>query len=121
MDTFVNPLKNSMKNMGNMVKSMPDNLVDGMVKVSGGIRSLPNSMLDNMGKVLNVRGVSIFVLLVSFIVYLVNSSVYILSCQFQCYYLFFYMSHLHIWVLLFIFFVFKLPVSEFIYTSYYYS
>lgn len=58
MDTFVNPLKNSVKNMGNMVKSMPDNFVDGVAKMSGGIRSIPTNMLDGVGKMLNVKGVT---------------------------------------------------------------
>uniref|UniRef100_A0A8C4T2V4 Sorting nexin 13 n=2 Tax=Erpetoichthys calabaricus TaxID=27687 RepID=A0A8C4T2V4_ERPCA len=39
MDTFVNPLRNSMRNVSNAVKSIPDSLAEGMTKVS-----------DNMGK-----------------------------------------------------------------------
>ncbi|XP_035286952.1 sorting nexin-13-like isoform X5 [Anguilla anguilla] len=39
MDTFVNPLRNSMRNVSNAVKSLPDSLAEGMTKVS-----------DNMGK-----------------------------------------------------------------------
>ncbi|XP_061106275.1 sorting nexin-13 isoform X1 [Conger conger] len=39
MDTFVNPLRNSMRNVSNAVKSFPDSLAEGMTKVS-----------DNMGK-----------------------------------------------------------------------
>jgi len=59
VDTFVNPLKNSVKNVGNIVKSMPDNFVDGVAKMSGGIKSIPSNMLDGVDKVLNVKGVSI--------------------------------------------------------------
>lgn len=58
MDTFVNPLKNSVRNVSNMVKSMPDNFADGVAKMSGGIKSIPSNMLDSVGKVLNVKGVS---------------------------------------------------------------
>ncbi|XP_042712404.1 sorting nexin-13 isoform X5 [Chrysemys picta bellii] len=39
MDTFVNPLRNSMRNVSNAVKSLPDSLAEGMTKMS-----------DNMGK-----------------------------------------------------------------------
>ncbi|XP_033849248.1 sorting nexin-13-like isoform X1 [Acipenser ruthenus] len=39
MDTFVNPLRNSMRNVSNAVKAIPDSLAEGMTKVS-----------DNMGK-----------------------------------------------------------------------
>ncbi|XP_053117029.1 sorting nexin-13 isoform X3 [Hemicordylus capensis] len=39
MDTFVNPLRNSMRNVSNAVKSFPDSLAEGMTKMS-----------DNMGK-----------------------------------------------------------------------
>ncbi|XP_069504602.1 sorting nexin-13 isoform X3 [Ambystoma mexicanum] len=39
MDTFVNPLRNSMRNVSNVVKAFPDSLAEGMTKVS-----------DNMGK-----------------------------------------------------------------------
>ncbi|XP_053084473.1 sorting nexin-13 isoform X3 [Pangasianodon hypophthalmus] len=39
MDTFVNPLRSSMRNMSNAVKSLPDSLAEGMTKVS-----------DNMGR-----------------------------------------------------------------------
>ncbi|XP_053570100.1 sorting nexin-13 isoform X1 [Bombina bombina] len=39
MDTFVNPLRNSMRNVSNAVKSIPDSFAEGMTKVS-----------DNMGK-----------------------------------------------------------------------
>ncbi|KAK2144441.1 hypothetical protein LSH36_757g01003 [Paralvinella palmiformis] len=56
MDTFVNPLKNSVRNVGNMVRSMPDNFVDGVAKMSGGIKKIPNNMLDGVGKILNVKG-----------------------------------------------------------------
>lgn len=58
MDTIVNPFKNSVKSMGSMVKSMPDNFVDGIAKMSGGVKSIPNNMLDGVGKILNVKGVS---------------------------------------------------------------
>ena len=57
MDTFVNPLKNTVRNVGNAVKSMPDNFVDGVAKMSGGIKSIPTNMLDGVGKMLNVKGV----------------------------------------------------------------
>ena len=53
MDTFVNPLRT----VGNLVSSVPGNLVDGVVKVSGGLKTIPGNMLDGMGKVLNVRQV----------------------------------------------------------------
>ncbi|MGH0126268.1 UNVERIFIED_CONTAM: hypothetical protein FKN15_027918 [Acipenser sinensis] len=39
MDTLVNPLRNSMRNVSNAVKAIPDSLAEGMTKVS-----------DNMGK-----------------------------------------------------------------------
>ncbi|XP_046690564.1 sorting nexin-13 isoform X4 [Silurus meridionalis] len=39
MDTFVNPLRSSMRNVSNAVKSLPDSLAEGMTKVS-----------DNMGR-----------------------------------------------------------------------
>ncbi|XP_005991338.1 sorting nexin-13 isoform X2 [Latimeria chalumnae] len=39
MDTFVNPLRNSMRNVSHAVKSLPDSFAEGMNKVS-----------DNMGK-----------------------------------------------------------------------
>ena len=58
MDTFVNPLKNSVRNVSQIVKSMPDNFADGVAKMSGGIKSIPSNMLDGVGKMLNVRGVS---------------------------------------------------------------
>ncbi|XP_036394647.1 sorting nexin-13-like isoform X2 [Megalops cyprinoides] len=35
MDTFVNPLRNSMRNVSNAVKSLPDSLAEGMTKMSG--------------------------------------------------------------------------------------
>ncbi|XP_044285299.1 sorting nexin-13 isoform X3 [Varanus komodoensis] len=40
MDTFVNPLRNSMRNVSNAVKSFPDSFTEGMTKMS-----------DNMGKI----------------------------------------------------------------------
>ncbi len=55
VDTVVNPLKKTVSSVGNMVKSMPDNIVDGVVKVSGGIRSIPSNMLDGMGRMLSNR------------------------------------------------------------------
>ena len=39
MDTFVNPLRSSMRNVSNAVKSFPDSLGEGMTKFS-----------DNMGR-----------------------------------------------------------------------
>ncbi len=57
VDTVVNPLKKTVSSVGNMVKSMPDNIVDGVVKVSGGIRSIPSNMIDGVGKMLNVKPV----------------------------------------------------------------
>ncbi|MEE6466405.1 hypothetical protein FKM82_006940 [Ascaphus truei] len=39
MDTFVNPLRNSMRNVSNAVKAIPDSLAEGVTKMS-----------DNMGK-----------------------------------------------------------------------
>lgn len=39
MDTFVNPLRNSMRNVSNAVKSLPDSLAESV-----------NKMSDNMGK-----------------------------------------------------------------------
>uniref|UniRef100_A0A3P8TJZ8 Sorting nexin 13 n=1 Tax=Amphiprion percula TaxID=161767 RepID=A0A3P8TJZ8_AMPPE len=39
IDTFVNPLRSSMRNMSNAVKALPDSLAEGMTKVS-----------DNMGR-----------------------------------------------------------------------
>jgi len=61
MDTFVNPLRSSVRNVSNIVRSMPDNFVDGVARVSGGFRSIPNNMLDGVGKMLNVKGVSCLV------------------------------------------------------------
>jgi len=58
MDTFVNPLRSSVRNVSNIVRSMPDNFADGVARVSGGFRSIPNNMLDGVGKMLNVKGVS---------------------------------------------------------------
>ena len=40
---------------------MPDNIVDGVVKVSGGIRNIPSNMLDGMGRMLSNRQVSYLV------------------------------------------------------------
>jgi len=39
IDTFVNPLRSSMRNVSNAVKGLPDSLAEGMTKVS-----------DNMGR-----------------------------------------------------------------------
>lgn len=39
IDTFVNPLRSSMRNVSNAVKALPDSLAEGMTKVS-----------DNMGR-----------------------------------------------------------------------
>lgn len=39
IDTFVNPLRSSMRNMSNAVKAFPDSLAEGMNKVT-----------DNMGR-----------------------------------------------------------------------
>jgi len=39
IDTFVNPLKSSMRNVSQAVKGLPDSLAEGMTKVS-----------DNMGR-----------------------------------------------------------------------
>ncbi|CAH1788286.1 unnamed protein product [Owenia fusiformis] len=55
MDTFVNPLKTSVKTVGNAVKSVPDNLVDGVAKVSGGIKGIPGNMVDGISKVFNIK------------------------------------------------------------------
>jgi len=59
MDTFVNPLRSSVRSVSSIVRSMPDNFVDGVTRVSGGFRNIPNNMLDGVGKMLNVKGVSI--------------------------------------------------------------
>ncbi|XP_032901772.1 sorting nexin-13 isoform X1 [Amblyraja radiata] len=45
MDTLVNPLRNSMRNVSNVVKSIPDSLAEGMTKVS-----------DNVGKMSDKLG-----------------------------------------------------------------
>ncbi|XP_069769902.1 sorting nexin-13 isoform X3 [Narcine bancroftii] len=45
MDTLVNPFRNSMRNVSNVVKSIPDSLAEGMTKVS-----------DNMGKMSDKLG-----------------------------------------------------------------
>ena len=55
----MNPLRSSVRNVSNIVRSMPDNFVDGVTRVSGGFRNIPNNMLDGVGKMLNVKGVSI--------------------------------------------------------------
>ena len=55
----MNPLRSSVRNVSNIVRSMPDNFADGVARVSGGFRSIPNNMLDGVGKMLNVKGVSV--------------------------------------------------------------
>lgn len=52
MDSFVNPFKTSMRNMGNVVKSVPENFVDGVQKVT----SLPRDFVDGMGKIFGSKG-----------------------------------------------------------------
>lgn len=37
MDTFVNPLRSSMRNVSNAVKSLPDSLAEGVSKVSADV------------------------------------------------------------------------------------
>lgn len=37
MDTFVNPLRNSMRNVSNAVKSLPDSLAEGVTKMSDNV------------------------------------------------------------------------------------
>lgn len=37
MDTFVNPLRSSMRNVSNAVKSLPDSLAEGMTKVTDNV------------------------------------------------------------------------------------
>ena len=53
----MNPFRSSVRNVSNLVRSMPDNFVDGVARVSGSFRSIPNNMLDGVGKMLNVKGV----------------------------------------------------------------
>jgi sorting nexin-13 len=55
MDTLVNPLKNSVRNVGNVVKSVPENFVDGVAKVSGGIKGIPGNVVDGFGKLFKVQ------------------------------------------------------------------
>ena len=61
VDTVVNPLKKTVSSVGNIVKSMPDNIVDGVVKVSGGIRNIPSNMLDGMGRMLSNKQVLVII------------------------------------------------------------
>ncbi|XP_064647759.1 sorting nexin-13-like isoform X2 [Lineus longissimus] len=50
MDTLVNPLKNSVRNVGNAVKAVPENFVDGVTKVSDGIKGIPGNVVGGFGK-----------------------------------------------------------------------
>lgn len=58
MDTIVNPLRSSVRNVSSIVRLMPDNFADGVARVSGGFRSIPNNLLDGVGKMLNVKGIN---------------------------------------------------------------
>ncbi|XP_074658883.1 sorting nexin-13-like [Tubulanus polymorphus] len=48
--SIMNPFKNSVRSVSNAVKSVPENLVDGVVKVGGGISRLPGNVVDGFGK-----------------------------------------------------------------------
>ncbi|ESN97474.1 hypothetical protein HELRODRAFT_193210 [Helobdella robusta] len=50
VDSFVNPFRSSVRSVGNMVRSVPNSLADGVAKV----RNIPN-MLDGVGKILSVK------------------------------------------------------------------
>ena len=56
----VDTLRNSVRNVGNLVRAMPENIVS---KVSGGIKNTASFVFDDVGKVLNQRGVSFFCIL----------------------------------------------------------
>ena len=51
VDSLVNPFKSSVRSVGNMVRSVPNSLADGVAKV----RNIPNNMIDGVGKMLNVK------------------------------------------------------------------
>ncbi|XP_078573316.1 sorting nexin-13-like isoform X3 [Branchiostoma floridae x Branchiostoma japonicum] len=53
MDTLVNPLRNSVRNTFNVVKSMPDNLAEGVGKMSDGLGKVSDSVSDKLGKIGN--------------------------------------------------------------------
>ncbi|XP_070564761.1 sorting nexin-13-like [Ptychodera flava] len=50
MDTLVNPLKNSVRNVAHTVKSVPGNIVDGMVQMSGELNKMSDRMTDSFTK-----------------------------------------------------------------------
>ncbi|XP_077978569.1 sorting nexin-13-like [Glandiceps talaboti] len=50
MDTLVNPLKNSVRNVAHTVKSVPGNIVDGMSLMSDGFNKMSDKMTDNFTK-----------------------------------------------------------------------
>ena len=52
---IVNPFKASVRNVGSLMKAMPDNFADGVARVSGGLRNIPNNMLDGVGRILHVK------------------------------------------------------------------
>ncbi|GCB73952.1 hypothetical protein scyTo_0003035 [Scyliorhinus torazame] len=51
MDTLVNPLRNSMRNVSNVVKSIPDSLAEGMTKVSDNMDKLGHEIRHTFSKV----------------------------------------------------------------------
>ncbi|XP_072431457.1 sorting nexin-13 isoform X2 [Chiloscyllium punctatum] len=51
MDTLVNPLRNSMRNVSNVVKSIPDSLAEGMTKVSDNMDKLGHELKHTFLKV----------------------------------------------------------------------
>ena len=53
--TTSSSLSGPFSSVGNFVKCMPENLVDGVSRVSGGLRGIPNNMLGGVGRLFNVK------------------------------------------------------------------
>ena len=51
----INSALSPIRSVGNFVKCMPESLVDGVTRVSGGLRGIPNNMLGGVGRLLNVK------------------------------------------------------------------
>ena len=77
-----------MANVSHMVKSMPDNVIDGVTRVGEGILSFPNSMIDGVGRILQNKSVSLTLqtffskyrnLIFLFVKYNLNNSIYLFS------------------------------------------
>nr|XP_006822119.1 PREDICTED: sorting nexin-13-like [Saccoglossus kowalevskii] len=50
MDNFVNPLRNSVRNVAHTVKSVPGNIFGGMVQMSDGFNKMSDKMTDGINK-----------------------------------------------------------------------